>query len=62
MIVEVYPVCMRCKHLKETNNRLECEAFNVIPLEIWQAENNHGKPLDGQENNTVFEPLDNATQ
>ena len=36
----------------------KCDAFNEIPLEIIRGENEHTKPLEGQDNNIVFEPIE----
>jgi hypothetical protein len=52
------PICNNCKHfnIKKWN----CKAFiNGIPFEILNGENDHSKPLPEQENDIVFEPVDN---
>ena len=45
---------MNCKHYIIDR---KCNAFtDEIPLEIWQGDNNHSKPLPDQDNDIVFEP------
>ena len=50
------PICIKCKHLNiET---FTCAAFpEEIPEEIIIGDNDHKKPLPGQDNNIVFEPI-----
>lgn len=49
-------VCMNCKHFW---GNTACDAFpDGIPAEIMHGENQHTKPLPGQENNIVFEPFE----
>lgn len=51
------PICFQCKHFDiETST---CIAFlpGEIPDEIALGDNNHKKPLPGQENEIVFEPI-----
>lgn len=50
-------VCNKCKNYKTGES---CEAFKFIPNLILSGENKHKKPLPGQENKIVFEPLNNA--
>jgi hypothetical protein len=52
------PICFNCTHFNiETST---CKAFTKeIPFEILNGENNHSKPLPEQENDIVFEPVDN---
>jgi hypothetical protein len=45
--------CPDCKHFK---GGLGCKAFDVIPLEIFDAPESHTEPIDGQQGNFVFEP------
>jgi hypothetical protein len=54
-------ICFFCKHLKnEDPLKRNCKAFpDLIPLEIWQGENNHKTKHPDQDNNIVFEPVDN---
>ena len=49
-------VCVNCKYY---NIGVNCPAFgkNGIPSEILSGENDHKKPLDGQENEIVFEEV-----
>lgn len=48
------PSCLMCANF----NNLTCKAFpNGIPQEILIGENEHTKPLPDQENNIVFEPI-----
>jgi hypothetical protein len=52
------PVCLECINLIKTNKKLSCKAFkDLIPFEIIKGENDHSKPLKGQKNNIVFEPI-----
>ncbi len=37
-------VCSKCKHLREL---WSCKAFDEIPLEIWNGENDHTEPYPG---------------
>ena len=47
-------VCLRCKHFWGFKS---CSAFpDGIPDEIMHGDNMHTKPLEGQENDIVFEP------
>lgn len=49
-------ICLRCKHFDDF--KPGCEAFpEDIPEEITSGENDHAKPLEGQENDIVFEPI-----
>lgn len=48
-------ICFECKHFDEINGG--CTAFpEGIPDEIASGQNRHRKPLEGQENDIVFEP------
>ena len=50
-------VCFNCKHLNVFG--LGCKAFpDGIPDEITSGENKHSKPLPEQENDLVFEPIE----
>jgi hypothetical protein len=55
------PVCMNCKHLIIDNpNGIICGAFpKGIPEIIITGENDHTEPLPNQDNDIVFEPIDN---
>jgi len=55
-ITEDTYICSKCKHLDDLGF---CSAFTDfgIPNEILNGENDHSKPLKGQKNNIVFEPL-----
>lgn len=49
--------CLRCKHYLSSGT---CEAYEEkIPKEIFVGEVEHDSPRPDQENNIVFEPLDN---
>ena len=49
------PICNKCKnHL----GGIKCKAFDSIPDEILNGENDHSKPCCGQKNDIVFEPID----
>ena len=46
-------ICLRCKHFREIEGG--CDAFpKGIPNEILET-NKHDKPIEGQENNIIFE-------
>lgn len=55
--MEVAPICINCKNYTTLGT---CKAFKIIPPEIWSEGEDHSKPLPGQENKIVFEPLKNA--
>ena len=45
--IKIYsPTCLPCKNLISSKNRT-CLAFNEIPLEIWNGDNSHTKPYEG---------------
>lgn len=49
-------VCFNCKHFRRFEGG--CKAFpDGIPDEITSGENEHSKPLAEQENDLVFEPI-----
>ena len=45
-------VCFVCKHLIKYPR---CKAFDMIPQEIRDGENNHSKKIEGQKNSIIFE-------
>lgn len=48
--------CLNCKNYIDD---LICSAFaEKIPNDILDGENPHTKPLPNQENNIIFEPID----
>lgn len=50
-------ICFRCKHFREIEGG--CNAFpEGIPDEITSGENEHSKPLKDQENDIVFEQIE----
>lgn len=50
-------ICFECKHFNLSGTG--CNAFpEGIPPEITSGENNHSKPLKGQDNDIVFEPIE----
>jgi len=50
-------VCFKCKHFRRFEGG--CDAFpDGIPKEITSGENEHSKPLEFQENDIVFEPIE----
>lgn len=50
-------VCFNCKHFRRFEGG--CDAFpDGIPDEITSGENKHSKPLPDQENDIVFEPIE----
>ena len=56
------PVCLECKHLDRNNfDGVTCNAFpEGIPEEILVLGNKHSKPLPEQDNDIVFEPIENV--
>lgn len=48
--------CNYCKHYNRGDmTAFSCAAFENIPDEILNGDNDHSKPLPGQGNNIVFE-------
>jgi hypothetical protein len=59
IIEQKNPSCLMC--INFINN--QCAAFpNGIPQEILVGENDHSEPLPNQENNIIFEPIDEQEQ
>lgn len=54
------PICMECQHYNRTNfEGLTCAAFpEGIPDEIIIEGNNHSEPLADQDNEIVFEQVE----
>lgn len=50
----VSPVCDFCNHYKDYR---KCEAFNEIPLEIWNGGNQHRDPYPN-DNGIQFESIE----
>lgn len=51
-------ICIKCKNYNVITNI--CKAFNEeIPYEIYVGLNDHSAPLPNQDNDIVFEPLEN---
>ena len=50
-------ICFRCKNWDDITG---CKAFEDIPKEILNGENDHTKPLSDQKNEIVFETIDDA--
>lgn len=54
-------LCIKCKYLiKGIDNKTNhsCSAFpNGIPIEILNGSVDHTKPLPGQDNNIIYEPV-----
>jgi len=51
------PVCIDCKHFDK--DRWNCPAFpDGIPEPILVGDNDHSKPLPDQQNEIIFEPID----
>jgi hypothetical protein len=56
--------CIDCKHLDSNGEELFCAAFpDGIPDEILSGENKHTAPLPEQNNNVIYQPIeeDHAT-
>jgi hypothetical protein len=51
------PICYKCKHFIDDPIVFKCAAFEKIPDLVIIEGNNHSKPLPGQKNNIVFEPI-----
>lgn len=50
-------ICINCKNYNIEGNN--CKAFtSSIPYEIYTGLNDHTKPLEGQDNNIIFEPIE----
>lgn len=50
--------CLNCKNYIDS---LKCSAFSdIIPDEVLNGENDHTKPLPDQENDIVFEPINDG--
>lgn len=53
------PICLECKHFDIES--YTCGAFvDSIPEEILLGENDHKKPLPGQDNDIVFEAKEDS--
>ena len=51
------PICFNCKHFDI--NTSTCPAFKGdIPDEILNSDNDHSKTLPNQDNDIVFEPIE----
>lgn len=48
----------RCISCKNYLGDLSCQAFKVIPESILTGKNDHSQPLPGQDNDIVFEPIE----
>lgn len=47
-IEEFSPTCFWCKHLiNDDKKKRKCWAFEKIPLEIWNGDNDHTKAYPG---------------
>ena len=54
-------ICLSCKHFVglTRNDKPVCIAFlKGIPDEILNGKNDHSKPLEGQEDDTVYEAVE----
>lgn len=54
-MIFIRPICIDCKNYNLDKGN--CKAFEEIPDEIYLGDNKHTKPLKGQKNNIVFEPI-----
>ena len=50
-------LCINCNNYQLGR---QCEAFERIPDEIWNGNNDHSKPLPNQDNKIFFEPIDKS--
>jgi hypothetical protein len=50
----IVTTCINCKNHIIGN---ECNAFKIIPKEIWEGKSDHTEPLKSQDNDIVFEPI-----
>jgi hypothetical protein len=49
-------ICFDCRHFD--NSEIKCSAFGIdIPLGILSGKSKHSKPVPGQKNEIVFEPI-----
>lgn len=56
------PICFLCKNYKG-GKTYKCSAFpDGIPNEILFGENDHSEPLPDQNNDIVFESVDNESE
>jgi len=59
----VFPICLKCKHLKPESSRaapMRCAAFpREIPTPILLMEHDHRNPYPG-DHNIRYEPRDSA--
>jgi len=51
------PVCINCKHRIDDTKKMWCKAFDEIPEIIISGESDHSEPLPEQDNDIVYEPL-----
>ena len=51
----INPICFGCKNFNEMG--IGCKAFEDIPEQILDGSNDHSEPLEGQDNDIVFEPI-----
>jgi len=51
-----------CSVCKNYLGNLSCIAFEKIPQEILVGENDHKEPFTEQENNIIFEPINEQEQ
>ena len=55
--------CLKCKLCNSNGLFLFCKAFESgVPDEIINGENDHTEPLPNQENNIIFEPINEQEQ
>ncbi len=52
----------RCINCKNYLGDLSCQAFTLIPEEILVGDNDHSTPLPTQDNEIVFEYMDDEEQ
>ena len=49
----------KCNNCANKLKGLKCKAFDIIPDIILFGDNDHSKPLPNQDNDIVFEPINN---
>lgn len=56
----VFPACNTCKHFNRESERPSCAAFIEIPDSILEGDEDHTKPVRG-DNGIMYERADNGS-